>query len=116
MAINVLRRPPLALSKLSANARCKNEGADVITPNEARAMLPDLMKYLLFIILTVSVLWTLCFVLGSASQIDRRDNADKTTKYKALSTKCLFIAVGTQVTRRSNPLVLPRDSRSWPCP
>src|SRR5713226_5801307 len=50
MAINVLRRPPVTLSRFAANARLRNVGAEVITPNEASAMPPDLMKYLLFII------------------------------------------------------------------
>jgi hypothetical protein len=36
-------------SRLSANARFRKDGAVVITPNDARAMPPDLMKNLLFI-------------------------------------------------------------------
>src|SRR5258707_15494163 len=38
------------LSRFAANARLRNVGAEVITPNEASAMPPDLMKNLLFII------------------------------------------------------------------
>jgi len=32
-----------------ASARFRNDGAETITPNDAKEMLPDLMKYLLFI-------------------------------------------------------------------
>src|SRR5947207_3949293 len=38
------------LSRFAASARLRNFGAVVMTPNEASAMPPDLMKYLLFII------------------------------------------------------------------
>src|SRR2546430_9120026 len=45
-----MRRPPVTLSTFSANARLRKLGAEVITPNEASAMPPDLMKYRLFMI------------------------------------------------------------------
>src|SRR5438128_8369684 len=47
--MSVLRRPPPALSKLAASARFKKLGAAVTIPNDANVMLPNLIKYLLFI-------------------------------------------------------------------
>src|ERR1043166_4986273 len=47
MAIRVLRRA--VVLRDSASVRFKNDGAEAITPNDARAIPPDLMKYLLFI-------------------------------------------------------------------
>src|ERR1041384_6047023 len=55
--MSVLRRP-LALSRFAASARFKKLGAAVTTPNEAKAMLPDLIKYRRFIILTLLVTQT----------------------------------------------------------
>jgi hypothetical protein len=46
-----LRRP--VFKTVSANARRKKEGVAVIAPNDAKAMLPDLRKYLLFMILNL---------------------------------------------------------------
>src|SRR5712692_8626737 len=58
MAISVFRRPPVTLSRFAASARFRNVGAEVITPNEASAMPPDLMKYLRFIVMFVYLLFT----------------------------------------------------------
>jgi hypothetical protein len=46
-----LRRVPDA-PNVSANARFRNEGAAAIIPNEAKAIPPDLIKYLLFMLVT----------------------------------------------------------------
>jgi hypothetical protein len=39
---------------VSASARLRKVGVEVIRPNEASAMPPDLMKYLLFIIVNLT--------------------------------------------------------------
>src|SRR2546428_11810211 len=67
MAIRVLRRPFATRSTVAASARLRKDGAEVITPNEASAMPPDLMKYLRFMIVTSKHFcsWSLVFGLWS---------------------------------------------------
>ena len=54
---------PVTLSIVSARARLRNVGVEVIRPNEASAMPPDLTKYLLFIGL---------YLLSKTNRLDAR--------------------------------------------
>src|SRR5205823_10344437 len=106
--MSVLRRPPPALSKFAASARFKKLGAAVTMPNDANVMLPDLIKYLLSMILNLDKLLTVSCTLTFVRYLIK----NQSTKYKALST--IFIAFETLAIPKSIPPVSQPDYRSMP--
>src|SRR5689334_25260238 len=116
MAISVLRLP--LLSRLSASARFRKDGAVVITPNDARAMLPDLIKNLLFMILTSNDLvrfWTLVFVLCSLPSLSKAPGSLQhepqllSTKQQVRLTASEILATPESIQQSLRP-----DSKSLP--
>src|SRR5215510_8400433 len=75
----------------SASARRRKVGAEVITPSEASAMPPDLMKYLLFMIVFLEKnsrsFCALIFVLCSSFSLSLRCSSFLDSNVKVPGTK-----------------------------
>src|SRR5437762_5924033 len=109
--MSVLRRPPVTLSMVSARVRRKNVGVEAIRPNEASAMPPDLMKYLLFMTIVLKSVFArscpLIFVLCTLyfdfyPQALAPAEKPLSSKYQAQSTKFFSLLLPLKLRRTEN--------------